>query len=530
MWPMSMARWSAAPASNRRISGRSPARPPSAGVSAADRLKPRNPPRPCPCRHDHRHPRRPSHDCRRAHRRHSAAEERGRGARHGRRRHVRLHDGTVDRQFADAHHGDPRRGLLPHQHHAGAAGRGLARAALGARSAGVVLRARRAGAEFGARADRTCRPRRAQRAVGEIAGASGASRGNFQPASRRGRGRAAALSANRRDSWCGALLQARGFKVRLRKLDPYLNVDPGTMSPYQHGEVYVTDDGAETDLDLGHYERYTGVAARRSDSVTTGRIYSTVIGRERRGEYLGATVQVIPHVTDAIKEFIQADLEGEDFVLCEIGGTVGDIESLPFLEAIRQLGNELGRERVLFVHLTLVPWIPSAGKLKTKPTQHSTKELLGLGIQPDILLCRGDRPIPPAARKKIALFCNLRESRVIPALDSDTIYAVPAAYHLEGFDREVCRHFGLEAPEPDLDRWQAIVNRIHKPEGRVTIAIVGKYTQLPDSYKSLAEAMTHGGIANNVGVDLDWIEAEAFETEAEAPRQPHWRGGWLLVK
>src|SRR6266404_440491 len=317
----------------------------------------------------------------------------------------------------------------------------------------------------------------------------------------------------------GALLQARGFKVRLRKLDPYLNVDPGTMSPYQHGEVFVTDDGAETDLDLGHYERYVGVAARRSDSVTTGRIYSTVIGRERRGEYLGATVQVIPHVTDAIKEFIQADLADEDFVLCEIGGTVGDIESLPFLEAIRQLGNELGRERVLFVHLTLVPWIPSAGDLKTKPTQHSTKELLGLGIQPDILLCRCDRPIPPPARKKIALFCNLRESRVIPALDSDTIYAVPVAYHLEGFDREVCLHFGLAAPEPDLDRWQAIVNRIHKPEGRVTIAVVGKYTQLPDSYKSLAEAMTHGGIANNVGVDLDWIEAEAFETEAEALRQ-----------
>jgi CTP synthase len=317
----------------------------------------------------------------------------------------------------------------------------------------------------------------------------------------------------------GALLQARGFRVRLRKLDPYLNVDPGTMSPYQHGEVYVTDDGAETDLDLGHYERYVGVAARRSDSVTTGRIYSAVIGRERRGEYLGATVQVIPHVTDAIKEFIQADLDGEDFVLCEIGGTVGDIESLPFLEAIRQLGNELGRERVLFVHLTLVPWISSAGELKTKPTQHSTKELLGLGIQPDILLCRCDRPIPPPARKKIALFCNLRESRVIPALDSDTIYAVPAAYHAEGFDREVCNHFVLDAPEPDLDRWSEIVNRIHKPEGRVTIAIVGKYTHLPDSYKSLAEAMTHGGIANNVGVDVDWIDSEVFEAEAEAVRQ-----------
>src|SRR5579871_5302655 len=273
----------------------------------------------------------------------------------------------------------------------------------------------------------------------------------------------------------GALLQARGFTVRLRKLDPYLNVDPGTMSPYQHGEVYVTDDGAETDLDLGHYERYVGVAARKSDSVTTGRIYSTVIGRERRGEYLGATVQVIPHVTEAIKEFIQADLDGEDFVLCEIGGTVGDIESLPFLEAIRQLGNELGRARTMFMHLTLVPYIPAAGELKTKPTQHSVKELLGLGIQPDILLCRCDRPIPPAARRKIALFCNLRESRVIPALDVETIYAVPGAYHAEGFDREVCRHFGLETTEPDLSRWHAIVNRIAKPEGEVTIAIVGKY-------------------------------------------------------
>ncbi|HZT90168.1 MAG TPA: CTP synthase [Stellaceae bacterium] len=317
----------------------------------------------------------------------------------------------------------------------------------------------------------------------------------------------------------GALLQARGFKVRLRKLDPYLNVDPGTMSPYQHGEVYVTDDGAETDLDLGHYERFVGGGARRSDSVTTGRIYSTVIGRERRGEYLGATVQVIPHVTDAIKEFIQADLSDEDFVLCEIGGTVGDIESLPFLEAIRQLGNELGRERVMYVHLTLVPYIASAGELKTKPTQHSAKELLGLGIQPDILLCRSERLISESARKKIALFCNLRESRVIPALDVDTIYAVPGAYHAEGFDREVCAHFGLAAREPDLSRWDEIVNHIRKPEGEVTIAVVGKYTHLPDSYKSLAEAMTHGGIANNVKVRLDWIESEVFEAESEALRQ-----------
>jgi CTP synthase len=317
----------------------------------------------------------------------------------------------------------------------------------------------------------------------------------------------------------GALLQARGFKVRLRKLDPYLNVDPGTMSPYQHGEVFVTDDGAETDLDLGHYERYVGVAARKSDSVTTGRIYSAVIARERRGGYLGATVQVIPHVTDAIKEFITTDLGDEDFVLCEIGGTVGDIESLPFLEAIRQLGNELGRERVMFVHLTLVPWIASAGELKTKPTQHSAKELLGLGIQPDILLCRCERPIPEGARKKIALFCNLRESRVIPAIDVDTIYAVPGSYHAEGFDREVCAHFGLDAPEPDLGHWEAIVNRIRRPEGEVTIAIVGKYTHLLDSYKSLAEAMAHGGIANNVRVRLDWIDSEVFEAEGGAVRQ-----------
>ncbi|MGA2088092.1 MAG: CTP synthase [Stellaceae bacterium] len=311
----------------------------------------------------------------------------------------------------------------------------------------------------------------------------------------------------------GALLQARGFRVRLRKFDPYINVDPGTMSPYQHGEVYVTDDGAETDLDLGHYERYTGVASRRSDSLTSGRIYSTVIGRERRGEYLGATVQVIPHVTDAIKETIQADLNGEDFVLCEIGGTVGDIESLPFLEAIRQLGNELGRERAMYVHLTLVPYIPSAGELKTKPTQHSAKELLALGIQPDILLCRCDREIPESARKKIAQFCNLREERVIPALDVDTIYQVPVAYHAFGFDREVCRHFGLDAREPDLARWHEIVARIRKPEGNVTIAVVGKYTHLPDSYKSLAEALAHGGIANNVGVKLNWLDSEIFEQE-----------------
>ncbi len=311
----------------------------------------------------------------------------------------------------------------------------------------------------------------------------------------------------------GACLQARGFKVRLRKLDPYLNVDPGTMSPYQHGEVYVTDDGAETDLDLGHYERFTGVASRQSDNITTGRIYSNVIARERRGDYLGATVQVIPHVTDAIKEFIKSDLTDEDFCLCEIGGTVGDIESLPFLEAIRQLGNEVGRERAMFVHLTLLPYIPSAGELKTKPTQHSVKELLSVGIQPDMLMCRSDRPIPAGERKKIALFCNVREQAVIPALDVDTIYQVPISYHEQGLDDEVCRHFGIESQNPDLSRWTNIVERIRHPEGEVTIAVVGKYTSLLDSYKSLAEALIHGGIANNVRVRLNWMDAEIFDKE-----------------
>ncbi len=311
----------------------------------------------------------------------------------------------------------------------------------------------------------------------------------------------------------GALLQARGFKVRMRKLDPYLNVDPGTMSPYQHGEVYVTDDGAETDLDLGHYERFTGVSCRKTDSVTTGKIYSNVIAKERRGDYLGATIQVIPHVTDAIKEWIKADLGDEDFVLCEIGGTVGDIESLPFLEAIRQLGNELGKERAMFVHLTLVPYIPAAGELKTKPTQHSVKELQAVGIQPDLLLCRSDREIPADSRRKIAQFCNVRPSAVIQALDVDTIYAVPLAYHNEGYDGEVCRHFGIETPEPDLSKWQNVVDRIRAPEGQVNIAIVGKYTSLLDAYKSLAEALRHGGIANNVKVNLNWIDSEIFERE-----------------
>ncbi|MBB6250409.1 CTP synthase [Nitrospirillum iridis] len=310
----------------------------------------------------------------------------------------------------------------------------------------------------------------------------------------------------------GALLQTRGYKVRLRKLDPYLNVDPGTMSPYQHGEVFVTDDGAETDLDLGHYERFTGVSARQSDNITTGRIYSNVIAKERRGDYLGATVQVIPHVTDAIKEFILGDVKDEDFILCEIGGTVGDIESTPFLEAIRQLGNDLGPERALFIHLTLLPYIPSAGELKTKPTQHSVKELLSVGIQPSILLCRSDRPIPENERRKIALFCNIRQERVIAALDVDTIYHVPVSYHEQGFDEQVLRYFGLPADEaPDLTRWKEIAARVRQPEGEVTIAVVGKYTSLLDSYKSLAEALTHGGIANNVKVKLDWIDSEIFE-------------------
>ena len=311
----------------------------------------------------------------------------------------------------------------------------------------------------------------------------------------------------------GALLQARGYSVRLRKLDPYLNVDPGTMSPYQHGEVYVTDDGAETDLDLGHYERFTGVAARRTDNVTTGRIYSDVIAKERRGDYLGATIQVIPHVTDAIKEFVKADCDDCDFLLCEIGGTVGDIEGLPFLEAVRQLGNELGDERTLFVHLTLVPHIASAGELKTKPTQHSVKELLSVGIQPDILLCRCDREIPADARRKIGLFCNIAFDRVIPAMDVDTIYQVPIAYHEAGFDTQVLKHFHLDSSgEPNLDRWRNIVNGIRSPEGVVRVAVVGKYTNLLDSYKSLAEALTHGGIANKVKVELDWVDSEIFES------------------
>ncbi len=308
-----------------------------------------------------------------------------------------------------------------------------------------------------------------------------------------------------------ALLQARGYKVRLRKLDPYINVDPGTMSPYQHGEVYVTDDGAETDLDLGHYERFTGVDARRSDNVTTGQIYSDVIAKERRGEYLGATIQVIPHITDAIKEFVLSNIEDEDFVLCEIGGTVGDIEGLPFLEAIRQLGNELGRERAMYIHLTLLPYIAAAGELKTKPTQHSVKELLNVGIQADLLLCRADRELPESERRKIALFCNVQDEAVVPALDVASIYDVPISYHNQGLDAQVCHHFGLDAPDPVLERWDRIARRVTAPDGEVTIAVVGKYTGLPDAYKSLSEALTHGGIANKVKVNLKWLESEIFE-------------------
>ena len=308
-----------------------------------------------------------------------------------------------------------------------------------------------------------------------------------------------------------ALLQARGYTVRIRKFDPYLNVDPGTMSPYQHGEVYVTDDGAETDLDLGHYERFTGVPTRRSDNVTTGRIYSDIIARERRGDYLGATVQVIPHVTDAIKAFAVADTDDVDFVLCEIGGTVGDIESLPFIEAIRQLGYELGPARAVFIHVTLVPFIAAAGELKTKPTQHSVAELRALGIQPHVLVCRSEHPLPEAERAKIALFCNVRPEAVVPALDAASIYSVPLQYHAAGLDQQVLAAFGIDAPPPKLARWQEIGDRLAHPEGEVTIGVVGKYVGLRDAYKSLTEALVHGGIANRVQVRLRWVDAEAFE-------------------
>jgi len=316
----------------------------------------------------------------------------------------------------------------------------------------------------------------------------------------------------------GALLQARGYSVRLRKLDPYLNVDPGTMSPFQHGEVFVTDDGAETDLDLGHYERFTGVPCSQADNVTTGRIYSEIIAKERRGDFLGGTVQVIPHVTNAIQDFIVEGNEGVDFVLCEIGGTVGDIEGLPFFEAIRQLSIKLPPGDAIFIHLTLLPYVGAAGELKTKPTQHSVKELRSIGIQPDILLCRADRPVPAEERRKIALFCNVREEAVIQALDVDSIYDVPVAYHNEGLDNAVLEAFGIDgAPAPDLSRWQQVSHSIANPDGDVTIAIVGKYTELRDAYKSLMEALVHGGIANRVHVNIEWLEAEVFEREDPTP-------------
>jgi CTP synthase len=317
-----------------------------------------------------------------------------------------------------------------------------------------------------------------------------------------------------------ALLQARGYKVRLRKLDPYLNVDPGTMSPYQHGEVYVTDDGAETDLDLGHYERFSGVPARQSDNVTSGRIYQGIIQRERRGDYLGATVQVIPHVTNAIKDFIRADVDVDcDFLLCEVGGTVGDIESLPFIEAIRQFRNESakedgGRGLTLSIHTTLVPYIAAAGELKTKPTQHSVRELTSLGIQPEIIVCRCDRELPQGDREKISNFCNVRVEAVIPALDAKSIYAVPAQYHEAGLDAEVLRAFGIaDAPAPDMARWDDVTDRLFNPEGEVTIGVVGKYVGLQDAYKSLTEALVHGGLANRVKVNIRWLDAELFEHE-----------------
>lgn len=309
-----------------------------------------------------------------------------------------------------------------------------------------------------------------------------------------------------------ALLQARGYKVRLRKLDPYLNVDPGTMSPNQHGEVFVTEDGAETDLDLGHYERFTGVNAKKSDNVTTGQIYSLLLSKERRGDYLGGTVQVIPHVTDLIKEFITRDSKGEDFVLCEIGGTVGDIEGLPFFETIRQLGYELGRDKCLFMHLTLVPYIAAAGELKTKPTQHSVKELRSIGIQPDMLLCRAEREIPLSERKKIALFCNIKEQNVIQALDVGSIYEVPLRYHAEGMDRQVLEHFGLDGEkQPDLSGWEDLLQRRQKPLREVNIAIVGKYTGIGDAYKSLGEAIDHAAMAHRVKVKQHWVDAKDFE-------------------
>ncbi len=311
-----------------------------------------------------------------------------------------------------------------------------------------------------------------------------------------------------------ALLQARGYSVRIRKFDPYLNVDPGTMSPYQHGEVYVTDDGAETDLDLGHYERFTGVASRQTDNITSGRVYADIIAKERRGDFLGATVQVIPHVTDAIKAFARNAVDGIDFMLCEIGGTVGDIESLPFLEAIRQLSADVGRTNAVYIHCTLVPYLAAAGELKTKPTQHSVAELRGIGIQPHVLVCRSEHPVPDSDRAKIALFCNVAKEAVIAALDAPSIYDVPMQYHAEGLDDQVLEAFGItDAPPADFGRWTGISERLHSPEGEVTIGVVGKYVGMKDAYKSLTEALVHGGIANRVTVNIKWLDAEDFERD-----------------
>ncbi|SDI66363.1 CTP synthase [Aliiruegeria lutimaris] len=316
----------------------------------------------------------------------------------------------------------------------------------------------------------------------------------------------------------GALLQARGFSVRLRKLDPYLNVDPGTMSPFEHGEVFVTDDGAETDLDLGHYERFTGVAARKTDSVSSGRIYSNVLEKERRGDYLGKTIQVIPHVTNEIKDFIAIGEDEVDFMLCEIGGTVGDIEGLPFFEAIRQFAQDKARGQCIFMHLTLLPFIKASGELKTKPTQHSVKELRSIGLAPDLLVCRSEGPIPQKERDKLALFCNVRPDAVIAAQDLSSIYDAPLAYHREGLDQAVLDAFEISpAPRPILDRWEDVSDRVHNSDGEVRIAIVGKYTQLEDAYKSIAEALTHGGMANRVKVKAEWIDAEIFEREDCVP-------------
>ena len=316
----------------------------------------------------------------------------------------------------------------------------------------------------------------------------------------------------------GSLLQARNYTVRLRKLDPYLNVDPGTMSPFEHGEVFVTDDGAETDLDLGHYERFTGVAARKTDSISSGRIYSTVLEKERRGDYLGKTIQVIPHVTNEIKDFISIGEDEVDFMLCEIGGTVGDIEGLPFFEAIRQFSQDKPRGQCIFMHLTLLPFIKASGELKTKPTQHSVKELRSIGLAPDILVCRSEGEIPAKEREKLALFCNVRPDSVIAAQDLKSIYEAPLAYHRAGLDQAVLDAFGIDpAPKLDLSRWDDVADRIYNPEGQVNVAIVGKYTQLEDAYKSIAEALTHGGMANRVRVNVEWVDAEIFETQDVAP-------------